>query len=249
MSPLGLKQLPTSWPVVMSTTAGLPAMPANVVPAGKVTKNSLLASPVSPPVPESVNRRCSSCALRRRAVGDVLSPDAVRLPAAATVKGGETAGAASPVVCTETVWLCPASGFVTPRNGIEMRRPAGSVTPVSTRQMILPPLGLWQNPMSLPFVVSITRVLVRYPPNAVPAGNVTSIWPLLVSAFVSVKATTYCVRAPAAVVGTVLSTVTSVAAKAGEARARTRTAWRATGAHADPNRSGSCRGCGEPPMW
>ena len=52
--PLGLKQLPTSAPVVVSTTAGLPVMPAKVVPLGNVTSMRLSALPDSVPLAESV---------------------------------------------------------------------------------------------------------------------------------------------------------------------------------------------------
>src|SRR3954464_5643509 len=52
--PLGLKQKPMSWPVVVSTTVSL-ARPLKGVPGGKMAAMRLLAAALSAPLAESVN--------------------------------------------------------------------------------------------------------------------------------------------------------------------------------------------------
>src|SRR4051794_13472852 len=81
-SPLGLKQKPTSSPVLVSTTVALLISPANVVPAGKVTSIRLLAAPASAPLPESVNWTAYWVRPPAAVVGLVLlTLIALRLPA------------------------------------------------------------------------------------------------------------------------------------------------------------------------
>src|SRR3954451_18625693 len=73
VSPVGLEQKPTSWPVVVSVTVSPPLRPAKVVPVGKVMSMRLLALLASAPLAERVNAMTYLVRAPAAVVGLVLS--------------------------------------------------------------------------------------------------------------------------------------------------------------------------------
>ncbi len=186
----------------------------NVAAAGNVTSILLFAAADIPPVEEAT--KSSTYCVRAPAAfdGDVFDR-VTPLTACAATTVNPAEHPLSDVVSTLTLYAAGASTLVTPRNTTWTLSPAAIAFVPASEHALARLAGIVHDPIAVDadFVTSNTVPETNWS-NVVPLGKLTLIW-LLAAADSppvddAVKFRMYCVRAPAAAVGDVLSSVTAL---------------------------------------